>query len=112
MYLSTDSTIIASPQNLRFSLSDVPWLLDTGKDVMTETNFHVFLLFAKGPLNDACRDGKGRHISGDTAEGAGYKTGDFVQGTPGGATAERCSYRRFFSLVAMYGPRKGQKCSR
>ena len=49
----------------------------------------IFSCFAKDYIERLHRGGKGHRVSGDTGGSAGFKTGDFVNETLGGATVVR-----------------------
>ena len=79
--LTTDSTI-APPQNQRFSLTNVSWLLDTRKDAMKRIS--ACITFVCGGLsNDDVRVVRGT-VFQEIRPGAGFKTGDFVKEKLGG----------------------------
>ena len=79
----TNSTI-APPQNHRFSLRGVSWLLDTRKDYLTKS-LHVYILLCKGLLNQDVGMVKGTTVfQEEIRPGAGFETGHFVKEKLGG----------------------------
>ena len=74
--VATDSTI-APPQNQRFSLTNVSWLLDTRKDDMKNTIF-IYFLVCKGQSNDDVVGARGT-VFQEIRPGAGLETGDSVK---------------------------------
>ena len=63
--LQIDSTMVALPQDQRFSLN-VSWLLDTRKDII-EDKVSIYFLECKGLSIDDVGEGvEGHRISGDS----------------------------------------------
>ena len=84
---TTDSTIAPLPQIQRFSLTRVPWVLDTRK-VALKDSFICFLVWNKGISNDSVGVARGTTVVKDQEirPGAGFKTADLVKEKLGGPT--------------------------
>ena len=64
------------PQKLRFSLTNVSWLLDTRKDTIIASILSIYFLVCKGLSIDDV--GVSRDIVfQEIRSGAGFETGDF-----------------------------------
>ena len=83
----TDSTIAPPKKKRRFSLTRVPWLLDTRNDAMKNTASCIFFVW-KGISNDNVGVARGA-VFQEVRPGSGFKTGDFVKEKIVGVTVER-----------------------
>ena len=86
-YHPIDSYYDSPLTNQRFSSTNVLWLLDTRKGAIKKWSPCV-LLFCKGPSNDDVGVARGT-VFQEVRPGAGFKSGDFVERTVGGATVGR-----------------------
>ena len=73
----TDSYHDSPPQNQRFSLANVSWLLDTRKDTV-EKNVFICFLVCKGLKIDTVGGSRDTVFQG-IRPGAGFETGDFFK---------------------------------
>ena len=86
----TDSTTPPPPQNQRFCLTNVSWLLDTRKNAKRTTVFKYFFV-CKGLSKNDVGVTMGT-VFQEIRPGVGFKAGDFVKEYLGGATVERVKY--------------------
>ena len=79
----TDSTIVL-PQNQRFPLTNVSWLLDKRKGTIEKKSVHTIFLVCKGLTIDDVGGVSRDTVFQEIRPGAGFETGDFAGETLGG----------------------------